>query len=111
VIDIKKDVLTPKTLSDLVAGHQLPTPLEQKNEQLHRELFQANRTGIPLELVAGLIEGEITELELWGRKSPGYSLTRGAEMMPHDPQRSNSASNLGIYTKFTSSLQNLHCNP
>jgi hypothetical protein len=66
---------------------------------------------IPLELVAGLIEGEITELELWGRKSPGYSLTRGAEMMPYDPQRSNSASNLGIYTKFTPSLQNLHCNP
>jgi hypothetical protein len=49
-----------------------------------------------LELVAGLIEGEITELELQRRKSLGYYLTRFAEMMPHDPQRSNGASNLGI---------------
>jgi hypothetical protein len=63
------------------------------------------------ELVAGQIKGEITELELWGRKSPGYSLTCGTEMMLHDPQRSNRASNLGIYTTFTPSLQNLHCNP
>jgi hypothetical protein len=42
-------------------------------------------------------------------KSPTNFLPRVAEIMPHDPERSNCTSNLGIYTKFISSLESLHC--
>ena len=69
VIGIKENVLTPKVLSDLVARYEFPVPLDQKNEQLHREFFQAKRASTPVELVAAPIECEVAEMECLGHKS------------------------------------------
>jgi hypothetical protein len=48
--------------------------LNQQNQQLHGELFQAQKTCTSLQPVARLIEGEISEMEFLGRKSSGYFL-------------------------------------
>jgi hypothetical protein len=79
-------------------------PLDQQDEQLHGEFFQAQWTRTPLEPIAGLVECELAEMEFVGRKSPHDALRRIAEMMPHDPPRSNCTSNLGIHQNFISSL-------
>jgi hypothetical protein len=73
VIDIEEDVLAPKALGDLLAGDQLPATLDQQDEQLHGELFQAKEAFTPLEAIPGLIECELAEMEFWSRKSPTYS--------------------------------------
>jgi hypothetical protein len=44
--------------------------LEQQNKQLHGDFFQAQDAVAALELIAGLVECEIAEMEFLGRKSP-----------------------------------------
>ncbi len=59
-------------LGNLLAGYQLPATLNQQNEQLHGEFFQAQEAFTPLEAIAGLIKCELAEMEFWARKSPAY---------------------------------------
>jgi hypothetical protein len=70
VIDIDEDVLAPKALGDLLARHQLPTPLDQQDEQLHGEFFEAQEAGTPLQPEAGVVECEFAEMKFLGRKFP-----------------------------------------
>ena len=75
MIDIVKGVFAPKALGDLLAGYQLPTPLDQQDEQLHGEPFQAQQALSALEAILGLVKCEIAEMEFWGRKSSTQALT------------------------------------
>ena len=70
VIHIKKDVSAPNMLGDLVTRHQLSVTLDQQDEQLHREFFQAQKAVASLQSITGLIKSELAEMELLGRKSP-----------------------------------------
>jgi hypothetical protein len=63
--------------------------LDQQDEQLHGEFFQAQEARTPLEPILGLVECEIAEMEFLGRKSSTQALTGVAAIMPHDPLKSN----------------------
>ena len=75
-------MLAPKSLGDLLAGHQPTAPFDQQNEQLHGEFFQTQEAVAPLKSVLGLVEFEIAELKFLGRKS---SHTGPAVRGCHDP--------------------------
>jgi hypothetical protein len=70
VVDIDKDILAPEAISDLLAGDQLPPPLNQQDEQLHRNFFQAQVAFTALQPKTGLIKCELAEMEFLGRTSP-----------------------------------------
>jgi hypothetical protein len=85
--------------------------LDKQDEQLHRELFQAQEALSPLEPVLRQVECEIAEMEFLGRNSSTQALIYVAAMMPQNPLGSKRISNLGIQQNFISSSLNLHCMP
>jgi hypothetical protein len=44
--------------------------LDQQDEQLHGEFFEAQEAGAPLQPVAGVVEYEFAEMKFLGRKFP-----------------------------------------
>jgi hypothetical protein len=95
VVYVKEYIFAPEGRSNLVARHQLSGPLDQKDQQFHRELFQTQEARAPLEAIARAIEYEIAEMKFLGRKWLGYLSTLVQEIMPHNPTTSNRISNLG----------------
>ncbi len=74
-------------------------PFDQQEEQLHGEFFQSQKAVTPMQPITRLIEREIPELELVGHEFP---LTWVAEIILHNPHRSNRISNLGVQPNFIS---------
>src|SRR5437762_13646800 len=67
VVDIDENFLAPQAVSDLLAGNEFSAPLDQQDEQLHREFFQAQQALASLQPITRLIECEIAEMEFLGR--------------------------------------------
>ena len=84
MVNIEEDILAPEPLGDFLAGYQLATAFEQQEEQLHGEFLQPQLALAPLEPVAGLVERELAEMELLGRKSPAQARTWVGGMMPQN---------------------------
>jgi hypothetical protein len=88
VVDIEKDILTPKLVGDLLARYQLAAPLGQQDKQLHGELFQAQQAFTPSQPITGLVKCEIAEMEYLRNESLEALLWVDA-IMPDAPPKSN----------------------
>ena len=60
-LHIDEDVLPPQALDDLVAGDELTAPLDQEDQQIHRQALEAHRLPVAPQLVGGDIELEAAE--------------------------------------------------
>jgi hypothetical protein len=109
VINIEENVLAPEPLGDLLAGNQLAGPLEQQDEQLHREFLQPQLTLAPLQPVAGLIERELAEMELLGRKSPTQAPELRGRNNASEAPKKQIINNLEVHQNFIPALPRLHC--
>ncbi|HEY2235278.1 MAG TPA: hypothetical protein VGK01_17535 [Candidatus Angelobacter sp.] len=104
VVDVEKNVLAPKAFSNLFAGYQFAVPLEQQDKQLHWKFLQAQAADSALEPIAASVQCELTEMECLGREFTSSARSCVAEIMRHDPPRSNCNNSLASYPKFISPL-------
>src|SRR5690242_1947567 len=109
VVDVDEDVLAPEAGGDLFARDQFPVASNQEDEQLHGELLQPQNPVGPLQAVAGLVEGEVAEMEFLGRNSLSCGAFSALGMMPHVAGTINSVSKLQVHLIFISTSDGLHC--
>jgi len=74
VLDIEENVFAPEALGDFFAGNELTLALGEKDEELHGELFDTQNALALLQDIARVVEYEVAEMELLGRRSLARSL-------------------------------------
>ena len=62
-VPIDEDVFAPEPGCDLLARHQIPSTLDQHQQEIHRLPPQSQLTPSATELVAGGVELEVPEAE------------------------------------------------
>ena len=62
-LDVDEDVLAPQPIDDVFAGHQLTSPLDQHDQEVHRLSFEPDRAAAAAQLVAGDVQLELAEAE------------------------------------------------
>jgi hypothetical protein len=60
-LDVHEDVRAPQPLDDIGARDELPTTLDQEDQQIHRLPLESNRAPVVAQFVRGEIEHEIAE--------------------------------------------------
>src|SRR5215211_1849656 len=56
VVEVQHDIASPYGFDDLLAEHELASPLDEQDEHLHRDSFEMERLFVPSELKVGRIE-------------------------------------------------------
>ncbi len=74
MLHIEENVFAPEALGDFFAGNELTLALGEKDEELHGELFDTQNALALLQDIARVVEYEVAEMELLGRRSLARSL-------------------------------------
>ena len=62
-VDVDEDVLAPQPVDDVVARHQLTSPLDEHDQEVHRLPFEPNRTAAATQFVSRDVQLEVAEAE------------------------------------------------
>jgi hypothetical protein len=87
MVDINKNAVTPKLPSDFLSGYELTASLNQQDEQVHRTFLKVQTAFSSLQHVARWVEGELAEVDLWGRKSLRFEWQVVGKIMPRSGLR------------------------
>ncbi len=76
VVDVQHDIPPPDALGDLLAEHELPSPLDEEEKYLQRDSFETERPAGPPELEAGRVELESAKSqETCGHRGPSVRVS------------------------------------
>jgi len=56
IVDVQHDIPSPDGFNDLLAEQELPSPVDEQAERLHRDSFETERSPRLSELEVGRIE-------------------------------------------------------
>jgi hypothetical protein len=60
-VDVDEHLLAPQAVDDLFARHQLTSPLDEHEQEVHRLLFEPNRTAPATQFVSCDVQLEVAE--------------------------------------------------
>src|SRR5688572_6598123 len=104
-LDVDEDVLTPEAIDDLTPQHELASPFDEQQQQVHRLPLDPHGTSVPTQLVGADVQLEVTEPKsvrgIWYQHLGVASESRTRAPTVPQPPRYLPFSGSGIHQTFS----------